>query len=187
MDRFFIKYLIFLVPLIAFGCCEQYGMKINSINSIPEIKNQTDGNKHTIAQKNINNSQNHTSDMQEFSTVIFEYIDDALKRDTINLLPGITIKKKSNVTDESERRTSDKSLISAIQQFANNHVLTVNLARASTETGRLFFFKGMNLFAVGDFDWPICFNKSLFLWDIRMVLNFPEKHCVRVFAFSLEF
>jgi hypothetical protein len=106
--------------------------------------------------------------MQELSSVISEYVDDILKRDTINLLPGVAIQKKANTSDVTERKTSDKSLISKIQQFTNNHVLTVNLARASTETGRLFFFKGKKHFL----GWILrCINLLLFYENMEGTLR----------------
>lgn len=141
MNRYCIKIVILLLPLIALGYCEQ-SVDNSYVNNISENKNQSKYSTTTNQQHNIKNSQHNVSDMQEFSNVISEYVDDILERDTINLLPGVAIQKKINTSAETERKTSDKSLISKIQQFTNNHVLTVNLARASTETGRLFFFKG---------------------------------------------
>ena len=148
MNRYCIKIVILLLPLIAFGCCEQSSDNSN-VNNLSENKNQSKYSTTTNQQHGIKNSQHYKSDMQEFSNVVSEYVDDILKRDTINILPGIAIQKKINTSDEAERRTADKSLISKIQQFTNNHVLTVNLARASTETGRLFFFKGKEFLGGG--------------------------------------
>ena len=84
-----------------------------------------------------------SSDMQEFSANIRAYVRDVLNRDTINITPGIAFEKKSmNHSSVARQRRGAASLISQLRQFTNDHVLTVNLARASTETGRLFFFKG---------------------------------------------
>ena len=81
--------------------------------------------------------------MQEFSANIRAYVRDVLNRDTINITPGIAFEKKSmNHSSVARQRRGAASLISQLRQFTNDHVLTVNLARASTETGRLFFFKG---------------------------------------------
>lgn len=129
MNRFCIKLTIFL-SLAATVYSEQ-SVKSSDINSIlGSNKSHTKSKKH--------------SDLKEFSSVLFEYIDDVLKRDTIDLLPGIALEKKINSTEGAERKSLDTSFISRLKQFTNNHVLTVNLARASTETGRFFFFKGMN-------------------------------------------
>jgi hypothetical protein len=88
----------------------------------------------------------HKSDVQEFSQLILDYVHDVFNRDTINISPGIAFERKlmnhTNKSNGRERRKVEKNLISQIKQFADDHVLTVNLARASTETGRLFFFKG---------------------------------------------
>lgn len=154
MNRYCIKIVILLLPLIALGYCEQSvgNSYVNTLNNISENKNQSKYSTTTTNQQHgIKNSQHYVSDMQELSNVVSEYVDDILKRDTINLLPGIAIQKKINTSDVAERRTADKSLISKIQQFTNNHVLTVNLARASTETGRLFFFKGEEFCFLGRF------------------------------------
>ncbi|CAG9808898.1 unnamed protein product [Chironomus riparius] len=150
MNQYCIKIVILLLPLIALGYCEQSSDN-SYVNNISENnKNQSKYSTTTNQQHSIKNSQHYVSDMQELSDVVSEYVDDILKRDTINLLPGIAIQKKINTSDEAESRTADKSLISKIQQFTNNHVLTVNLARASTATGRLFFFKGLKKFM-----WPL--------------------------------
>lgn len=89
--------------------------------------------------------QKFSSDLQEFSENIRDYVRDVLNRDTINITPGIAFEKKpmNHSSVERQRRgAAATSLISQLRQFTNDHVLTVNLARASTETGRLFFFKG---------------------------------------------
>lgn len=84
-----------------------------------------------------------SNDMQELNANIREYVQDVLNRDTINITPGIAFEKKSmNHSSVERQRRGAASLISQLRQFTNDHVLTVNLARASTETGRLFFFKG---------------------------------------------
>lgn len=186
MNRYCIKIVILLLPLIALGYCEQSvgNSYVNKLNNISENRNQskysTTTTTTTNQQHGIKNSQHFVSDMQEFSKTISEYVDDILKRDTINLLPGIAIQKKINTSDVAERRTADKSLISKIQQFTNNHVLTVNLARVSTETGRLFFFKGKKFLG----GLVIVVHKSfhLFLWAYGMIckaLNLLYKIAMR--------
>lgn len=91
-----------------------------------------------------NNLKDYKSDIQEFSALVLDYVHDILNRDKIDITSGIAFERKvMNQTNSSrERRKAEKNLISQIKQFTNDHVLTVNLARASTETGRLFFFKG---------------------------------------------
>jgi hypothetical protein len=116
----------------------------NTINTLHDVtnKNYTIYSKHQYDDKaNIKNSLNNTkrSDIQEFSDAMYAYISDVLNRESINIAPGIKIERKTNYV---EGKSFDTSLISKIKHFTNNHVVSVNLARASTETGRLFFFKG---------------------------------------------
>lgn len=96
------------------------------------------------ASNTLNNMKEFKSDIQEFSELIGDYVQDIFNRDTINITPGIAFERKvmNHTTNGRQRRKVEKNLISQIKQFTNDHVLTVNLARASTETGRLFFFKG---------------------------------------------
>lgn len=112
-------------------------------------------------QNNKNSTRKFSSDAAELTEIMFEYFRDVLSRDTINLSPGIAFERKSMNDSSAERRQRRRallsdatSLISQLKQFTNDHVLTVNLARASTETARLFFFKGEFYFtfhcAVGD-------------------------------------
>lgn len=95
------------------------------------------------ASKNLN-KQTFSSDVQELGEIMQDYVKDILNRDTINISPGILLERKSmDQTRRQQRKASDAiSLMTQLRQFTNDHVLKVNLARATTETGRLFFFKG---------------------------------------------
>jgi hypothetical protein len=84
------------------------------------------------------------SDLEEFRNVALEYVNDVLHRDTIDILPGVRIERKTNnSTERAEEKSFDAGLASTIRHFTESHVVRINLARAATETGRLFFFKGM--------------------------------------------
>lgn len=110
---------------------------------LSEDKNQTKPTKHSPHTANTTHLHESTSDMDEFRDVMFDYVNDVLHRDKISILPGVSIeKKKLNYTVAEEKSLGGANLISTIRHFTNSHVVTVNLARAATETGRLFFFKG---------------------------------------------
>lgn len=138
MSKHSIKFVI-LLSLIAFMSVIKCELLVNQSSHISSDIN-SDLNKQ---------SKKFSSDLQEFKELARNYIQDILTRDTINILPGIAFEKKSiNSTTKEQRERSARgtaSLISQLRQFTNEHVLTVNLARASTETGRLFFFKGKYL------------------------------------------
>lgn len=152
MNKHFIKLVILLslMALVSIAKCE--------LSRAPQFNALHDS---TILNKQQNNNKNSTrkfsSDAAEFGEIMFEYFRDILKRDTINLSPGIAFERKSiNDTSAKNRQwrqvshVSDAtSLITQLRQFTNDHVLTVNLARASTETARFFFFKGEFLFLLG--------------------------------------
>lgn len=82
--------------------------------------------------------------MEEFENVLFEYVDDVLNRKKINIMPGVYVEKKDgNKTNATiGRRSSDENLISTVKEFVDSHALRIDLARATSGTGRLFFFKG---------------------------------------------
>lgn len=82
--------------------------------------------------------------MEEFENVLSEYVEDVLNRKKINIMPGLYIQKiaKNNSEHKIEKKSFDENLIWNAKEFAETHVLRVDLARAMTETGRLFFFKG---------------------------------------------
>lgn len=82
--------------------------------------------------------------MEEFKNVLFEYVDDVLNRKKIDIMPGVYVEKKDgNKTSENiGKRSFDENLISTVKEFVDSHALRIDLARATSGTGRLFFFKG---------------------------------------------
>lgn len=138
-----LKIVILVFPLMALTRCElvRNNSTINILDSRTYGKSQMSFGKQQQHQ-HIKDSK-HESDMHEFGSVISEYVSDVLNRDTINILPGVNIERKINQSSsDGSGKNFDTSLISAVRRFTNSHVLTVNLARATSETGRVFFFKG---------------------------------------------
>lgn len=89
--------------------------------------------------------------LKDFEIVLHKYLKDTMhKNSTIVLIPGIELlpqsnNKHENVTEREEGRhgkTVTELVINEIEQFADDHVLTINVPRA-VESGRLFFFKGL--------------------------------------------
>lgn len=113
----------------------------NTLAEPTEPSQPTILNKQTTVAENSNYSKNHSSDVDEFKNVLLEYVSDVVSRDKIDLMPGIYI-EKTPAQNVIERKSSGDSLIRRVKDFADTHALRVDLARATTETGRLFFFKG---------------------------------------------
>lgn len=135
MDKISLK-LLMLFSLMALGRCElSKSDTTNTLARPAEAPESTILNKHTTQ---------HPTDAEEFKGVMLEYFSDVVSRDKINIMPGIYIQKTSahNATRGIEGKSSDDSLIWRVKDFVDTHALRVDLARASTETGRLFFFKG---------------------------------------------
>jgi hypothetical protein len=153
MNKHFIKLVILLslMALVSVAKCELLDkMRASQFNALHD---STVLNK----QNNKNSTRKSQSDAAELGEIMFEYFRDILNRDKINLSPGIAFEKKSMNDSSAEHRQRRRgshvggdatSLISQLRQFTNDHVLTVNLARASTETARLFFFKGECFFCL---------------------------------------
>lgn len=82
--------------------------------------------------------------MEEFKEIFLEYVGDVLNREKINIMPGFYIQKltTNDTEDKIEKKSFDENLIWNAKRFIQTHALRVDLARATTETGRLFFFKG---------------------------------------------
>lgn len=82
--------------------------------------------------------------MEEFKSLMLEYVDDVLNREKINIMPGVYIQKLAinDTKDKIEKKSFDENLVWNVKKFIETHALRVELARATTETGRLFFFKG---------------------------------------------
>lgn len=116
----------------------------NTLASPTEPSQPTILNKQMTVTKKSNHSKKHSSDAEEFENVLLEYVGDVVSRDKIDIMPGIYIEKTSaqNISDVIERRSTGDSLIWRVKDFVDTHALRVDLARATTETGRLFFFKG---------------------------------------------
>lgn len=143
---------------MALGSCElsQDNIEstlVNTTASQHEPK-PTIPNKHSLDIKNSEHSEKYSSDMEEFKHVAIEYIGDVLNREKINIMPGVYIQKvATNISNEgAEKKSFDENssegLIWTVKQFAETHALRVDLARAMSETGRLFFFKGMKTLTI---------------------------------------
>jgi hypothetical protein len=100
--------------------------------------------KHSNVIENSENAKRQSNDMQEFGKVLLEYAKDVINRETIDIVPGVFIQKKAANKDEKSRKgkSLDVDFVDTLKTFTETHVLRVDLARASTATGRLFFFKG---------------------------------------------
>lgn len=134
--------LLMLFSVIAIGRCElSENHRQNTLANTSTHENQTA----TLNQRStdIKNSE-HSSDMEEFKSIMLEYVEDVLNREKINIMPGVFIEKlaTNDTKDEMEKKSFDENFIWNIKQFIDTHALRVDLARATTETGRLFFFKG---------------------------------------------
>jgi hypothetical protein len=146
MDRHLIKTVLICFSLMAFGKCEL--LKDNhdiTIANTSEAHIQPNIlNKHSADIKNSEHSKNFSSDMEEFGNVMFDYVKNVLGREKINIMPGVYIEKigANNSDVKLEQKSFDKNVIWAVKDFAETHNLRVDLARATSETGRLFFFKG---------------------------------------------
>lgn len=141
--------LFILFSLIFFGNCELSKDNIESTLVNITTTSTTAPNKHSIEDiKNSKHSKKYNSDMEEFKHVALEYIGDVLKREKINIMPGVYVQKiAANISnDKIEKKSFDEysteNLISTVKEFAETHAIRVDLARAMSETGRLFFFKG---------------------------------------------
>lgn len=143
MDKISLR-LLMLFSLVVLGHGE-----LSESDTIKIIPIRTEALEPTILSKHatvINETTNskHSSDAEEFENMLLEYVGDVMSRDKINIIPGIYIQKTPphNMSDNIERKSSDDSLIGSVKDFLKTHSLRVELARASTATGRLFFFKG---------------------------------------------
>lgn len=128
---------------MVFGRCEH--LKNNTENTL-EAATSPKTSQLTILNKHSENVKRQSSDMEEFEKVLLNYAKDVINRETINIVPGVYFQKKSeNITDDNTHGKSleEKSFLRNIKQFTKTHTLRFDLARATTATGRLFFFKGI--------------------------------------------
>lgn len=140
MDKHSFK-LLMVFALMVLGKCETQENDTIANKTETQQHQPTSLNKQSADIKNSGPSKEHSTDMEEFQTVMAEYVEDVLNREKINLMPGVYIEKKAaNIS--SEKKSLDGDLITTIKRFGETHALRVDLARATTETGRLFFFKG---------------------------------------------
>lgn len=128
--------LLMLLSLIALGRCESSSNETQgtppSLNTLPsDIKHSE-------------HSKQYASDMEEFKHVMLEYVEDVLGRKKINIGSGVSIERKATneTSHKIEAKSLGNSLLGSIRRYVNTHSVSVDLARATTATGRLFFFKG---------------------------------------------
>lgn len=138
--------LFILFLLVALGSCALTESKTqNMINSYStaEQTNHPYLNKHIEINGKSENDKRQSDDFQEFGKVFLEYAKDVINRETINIVPGVYIQRKAENKDEkSQAKSVGGSIVESLKKFTETHMLRVDLARASTATGRLFFFKG---------------------------------------------
>lgn len=136
--------LFILFSLMLLAKCELLNNNTNNtlVTSTTQQQLQpTVLNKHLNNIENSGNAKKQSNDMEEFENVLLEYAKDVINRDKINIVPGVYIQKKT-LDDKSEEKSFDDSFLGSLRKFTKTHALRVDLARATTATGRLFFFKG---------------------------------------------
>lgn len=139
------KLFILFSLMILGNCALEKETKIQTVEKPHTTAEQTKPilSKHLEIIENSENAKRKSNDMQEFENVLLEYAKDVINRKTINIVPGVYIQKKTNKEDVYVHGKSlEGSFANALKEFIESHVLRVDLARASTATGRLFFFKG---------------------------------------------
>lgn len=137
--------LIILFSLFAIGKSSQNNTTThNLVESPPPTAHQTHSilNKHLKSIENLENVRKQSNDIEEFRNVFLEYAKDVIDRETINIVPGVYIQRKPANFVNSQAKSYGGSFIESLRKFTETHDLRVDLARASTATGRLFFFKG---------------------------------------------
>lgn len=133
--------LFILFSLLSLGKCElQNNITKNTLVTTQQLQ-PTVLNKHLNNIENSENAKKQSNDMAEFENVLLEYAKDVINRDKINIVPGVYIQKKA-LDEKSEEKSFDNSFLGSLRKFTRTHALRVDLARATTATGRLFFFKG---------------------------------------------
>lgn len=164
------KLLIFF-SFLALGHCELSNNTLNTLKRASETQEHfQDLNKHSANIKNSEHLTEYSNDVAEFKNVMLEYIGDVLNRDEINIMPGVYIQKKADNSsvDKVESKSLEGNLISTVRSFTETHVLRVELARAMSETGRLFFFKGLKKFM-----WPLFIGLQV-VKTVLLVLFLPS-------------
>lgn len=144
MNKYLTKLLV-LFSIMALGSCEPFENKTENtlVNTSDAQQNRPTEilNKHLSDNKNPANSSRYSSDIKEFENILLEYASDVLNREKINIMPGVYIQKKAT-NETAEKKSFDENLIWDVKKFAETHSLKIDLARAMSGTGRLFFFKG---------------------------------------------
>lgn len=123
-----------LFTLMLFGRCEL--LETNTKNTLETAIGQSEP---TVLSKQSVKKQ--SNDIEELQNVLVEYAKDVINRDTIYIVPGVYIQKKLH-NETAEEKSLDQSFLGSVVKFTKSHTLRVDLARATTATGRLFFFKG---------------------------------------------
>lgn len=107
------------------------------------------------------NEENYKSDelekkIMDLKYILMDCLNDTLSQNVYEVIPGISIvKDKKNFTIENYSRSlKDDSfgdiVFDSFKAFSDNHVVSVNVPRA-VQSGRLFFFKGINKFYLNNF------------------------------------
>ncbi|CRK92100.1 CLUMA_CG005660, isoform A [Clunio marinus] len=179
--------LLVLLSLVALGSCELKKMEENSISfdsSLPpQIRNLNLLKKQTDGIKSPKNKETFSNDVEEFENVLLEYAGDILNRKNITIMPGVYIEKISaNITnDKIEKKSFEENLISSVKDYTSTHTLRIDMARALSDTGRLFFFKG-NYFkknasfiylGLKKFMWPLFIGMQV-VKTVLLVLFLPS-------------
>lgn len=122
-------------------------LPVVTANTVPEDK-----------QRSRKPDRIHTLNSKELQDLILRYVDETLGQRTYEIISGIKIEEGNRtkpgiaIAGAGSRRSVDaasvdinsfdEQIIDRLTQFAETHVVNLNIPRAMHATGRLFFFKG---------------------------------------------
>lgn len=124
----------------------------NNVDNAPKMLSETEDTKLFTDNRNQFSTKN-------FEKMILKYVDETLNRRTYEILAGIKIEMDSNkykklnqsrqFNGDTARSTTDdlltfdEQIVERLRQFANTHVIRLNIPRALQSTGRALFFKSI--------------------------------------------
>jgi hypothetical protein len=111
---------------------------LRSTGVVGEAQNGTSG---VLVNHPGNEGSNQTTDLEEFQSLLSEYVDATLSRNLYDLVGGAGVANSTRQARFSRADFSVKAVDRALRQTLWGLVVGKKNARAAAE-GRLFFFKG---------------------------------------------
>ncbi|XP_065088798.1 uncharacterized protein Osi24 [Ochlerotatus camptorhynchus] len=171
-------FLLITAASISLSRCEESSTEIVRINTTTiaaTATTNTTGANRTVSSETMKD----TDLLEEFETVLANYVNDALDRNYNDILAGISPSYAGNVSAAARKADDsilnqpglsafDRKIVRGLARFIDQRIFSKEKMSRAIESGRLFFFKGLKKIV-----WPLLFGLQV-VKTVLLVLFLPS-------------